>query len=268
MIRSTRQPVLLGTTVLAISLLLPAQTTPKKPAQRNAPTSGTLVLTFAAAVNNPEGQAAAAKLLQALGGAEHVDSVKTLRQKFVLLKQAQKIEGEQTIVYPDQQAQEMKLPQGAVLRVVTPTSAFVVTGSKVEDVPLGEATLSRDTLKHDFLNVMQHIHDPKYAFEGNGQERIDDVDATVVAVNADGTPTRWWIAADGRLLQESFTDMTQAVPTTLTFQYSDWRRFGGLNYPAKYVMQDESGRTVLTMSLVAMQVNAPVDPKLFEKPSK
>jgi hypothetical protein len=268
MIRSRRQLVLLGITVLSISLLLHAQTSPKKPAQKNTPTSGTLVLTFGAAVNNPEGQAAAAKLLQALGGTDHVDAVKTLRQKIIMLKQGQKIESEQTIVYPDKQAQEIKLPQGPVLRVVTPTEAFAVTGSQVSDLPAAEAASSRAALKHDFLNVMQHIHDPKYAFEANGQERIDDVDATIVAVNADGTPTRWWIAADGRLLQECFTDLGQAVPTTLTFKYSDWKKFGGLNYPTRYAMEDESGRTVLTMSLVGMQVNATVDQKLFERPSK
>ena len=258
----------LSITVTCVSLLLSAQTSPRKPGQSNTPTSGTLVLSFGAAVNNPEGQAAAAKLLQALGGAEHVDAVRSLRQKIVLLKQGQKIEGEQTIVYPDEQAQQMTLSHGKSLRVVTPSAAFVVTGSQVSDLPSAEATSSREALKHDFLNVMQHIHDSKYAFEANGQERVDDIDATVVAVNADGTPTRWWIAADGRLLQECFTDLAQAVPTTLTFKYSDWRKFGGLNYPTKYVMLDEGGQTLLTMSLVGMQVNAPVDPKLFEKPSK
>lgn len=268
MTRRQRQPVLIGIATLSLSLLVAAQATPKKPAPNNTPTSGTLVLTFGAAVNNPEGQAAAAKLLQALGGSDHVDAVKSLHQKFVLLKQGKKTDGEQTIVYPDKQAQQMKLPQGTVLRVVTPSEAFVVNGSQVSDLPANESASSRAALKHDFLNVMQHINDPKYAFEANGQERVDDIDATTVAVNADGTPTRWWIAADGRLLQECFTDLTQSVPTTLTFKYSDWRKFGALNYPAKYVMLDEAGQTVLTMSLVGMQVNAPVDAKLFERPKK
>ncbi len=255
----------LAITILLFSLL-PAQTNPKKPPQKN--TSGTLVLSFGAVVNNPEGQAAAERLLKALGSADHVDAVKSLRQKIVTLKQGQKTETEQTIVYPDEQAQQIKMQQGSVLRVVTPSEAFMVKGPQVSDLPANEAASSRAALKHDFLNVMQHIHDPKYAFEANIQERVDDIDATVVSVNADGTPTRWWIAADGRLLQESFTDLAQAVPTTLTFKYSDWRKFGGLNYPTKYLMLDESGNPVLTMSLVGMQVNPTVDPKLFERPSK
>ena len=257
----------LALAILSSSLLL-AQTTPKEPQQRSTPTSGTLVLSFGETVSNPKGQAAAERLLKALGGADQVDAVKSLRQKLVTLKQGQRIEAEQTIVYPGEQAQQIKLPQGSILRVVTPTEAFTVRGAQVSDLPANEAASSRAALKHDFLNVMQHIHDPKYAFEANIQERIDDIDATVVSVNADGTPTRWWIAADGRLLQESFTDLAQAVPTTLTFKYSEWRKFGGLNYPTKYLMLDETGNPVLTMSLIGMQVNPTIDPKFFQKPSK
>src|SRR5215469_7087071 len=147
MIRARWITVLLTFTLLSVSPPLSAQTTPQppanKPAQKNAPASGTLVLSFGAAVNNPEGQAAAAKLLQALGGAEHVDAVKTLRQKILLLRQGQKIEGEQTIVYPDQQAQSLKLSQGTILRVVTPNEAFTVNGSQVKDLPPNEAASSR-----------------------------------------------------------------------------------------------------------------------------
>ncbi len=239
----------------------------QKTTQSN-PSSSTLVLDFNSAVSNPAGQAAAARLLQALGGADEVNGVKTLQQKITTLKQGQRIEGDQTIVYPDKQAQKLRLPQGSVLRVVTPTSSFVVTGAKVEELSAREAAASQDALKHDFINVLQHLHDKKYTFDAIGDDKVSDTVATVVDVTADGVPTRWWIGPDGKLLQERSTDTSQDSPATLTFQYSDWKNFGGLLYPTKYVVLDAGDNPVMTMTLTAMQVNANVDPKLFEKPSK
>ena len=253
-----------------ISALLPVLSTlawSQKTSQSN-PSSSTLVLDFDSRVSNAQGQAAAAKLLQALGGADEVNAVKTLRQKVTIVKQGQRIEGDQTIVYPDKQTQKMRLPQGTVLRVVTPTSAFMVTGSKVQDLSARESASSQAALKHDFLNVLQHLHDKRYAFDAIGDGNVGDTVATVVDVSADDVPTRWWIGPDGKLLQERFTDTGQDTPTTLTFRYSDWKKFGGLDYPTKYLLLDEGDNTVLTMTLTAMEINPDVDSKIFEKPAK
>ena len=255
--------VLVSASLLPFSTLAWSQKTPQ-----STPSSSTLVLGFDSAVNNPEGKAAAAKLMQALGGAEEVDAVKTLHQKITTVKQGQRIEGDQTIVYPDKQAQKLKMSQGTVLRVVTPTTAFMVAGGKVQDLSAREAASSQAALKHDFINVLQHINDKKYAFNAIGDDKVGETMGTVVEVSADGVPTRWWIAADGKLLQERFTDTSQDIPAILTFQYSDWKKFGGLNYPTKYVVLDSGDNLLFTMTLTAMEVNADVDSKLFEKPTR
>ena len=61
--RSAKKTTMIRRRWLAIAMLsfslVTAQTNPKKPPQKNTPTTGTLMLTFGAAVNNPEGQAAA-----------------------------------------------------------------------------------------------------------------------------------------------------------------------------------------------------------------
>jgi len=38
---------------------------------------------------------------------------------------------DQSVVYPDKQAQKIKLPQGEILQVVTPASAFMTMGNQV-----------------------------------------------------------------------------------------------------------------------------------------
>jgi len=48
-------------------------------------------------------------------------------------------------------------------------------------------------------------------------------------------------------------------------KYSEWKSFDGLEYPTKYEMLsgDQAGGS---MTMNTMEVNASVDPKLFEKP--
>jgi len=217
--------------------------------------------------SNAEGMAATAKLLHAMGGEARINAVKTLHQIMVLEQQGAELKIDQSIVYPDKQVQKMTLPQGEVLQVVTPASAFMAMGSQVRELPPVMRNSQITALKRDFVNVLQHTADPKYTFTADAKEKLGEVEATVVDVNADGALTRWWIGPDGNLLQERFTEVGHDGPSTMTMKYSAWKSFDGLQYPTKFEMLngDEPGGS---MTLSAMEVNAAVDPKLFEKPQQ
>ena len=123
---------------------------------------------------------------------------------------------------------------------MTPSAAFMVVGSQVRDLSPAQRASSDAALKHDFLSVLRHINDPKYVFSATGKEKLGDSEATVVDVNADGVSTQWWIAPDGKLLQERFSDTGEKGPTTLTMKYSDWKSFDGLRYPTKYAVSGDT----------------------------
>jgi hypothetical protein len=256
-----------GITALPL-VSVPAQTSAPtlQNSRQEEPASSSIVVDFGPKTSNAEGKVAANKLLEAFGGSAKVDSVISLHQRLSMLRQGQRIAIEQTIVYPDEQAQTINLPQGKELRVVTPSAAFTVVGSQVRDLSPTQRASSDTALKHDFLSVLRHINDPKYVFSATGKEKLGASEATVVDVNADGVSTQWWIAPDGKLLQERFSDTGEKGPTTLTMKYSDWKSFAGLEYPTKYVVNGDTDQPVWTMTLLSMQVNAPVDPKLFQKP--
>jgi hypothetical protein len=252
----------------ALAILPPysliSQQTPVQPRKSSG---SQLTLNFGPTVSNPEGKAAADRFLQAMGGPATVNAVKSLRQTVVALRQGQRMELEQSIVYPDKQAQRMTLPQGRALLVVTPTDAFMVLGGRLQNLPPIERAALDATLQHDFINILQQINDPKYVFVATGHEKVGNAEATVVDVEADGVPTRWWIATDGKLLRERYSDMG-AGGGIQTMTYADWKSFGGLKYPTKYELFDEAGQPPMTMTLTAMEVNATVDPKLFERPAR
>jgi outer membrane lipoprotein-sorting protein len=255
-------------TLLPLGSLFCQQTSakPQNPAPQGS--GSQLNLNFGPAVSNAEGKAAANRFLQAMGGPAKVNSVKTLQQTVAAVRQGQHLEVEQSIVYPDMQAQKMKTPQGLALMVVTPRDAFSIVDGRLHNVSPTQRAAFDQTLKHDFINILQRINNPKYVFVATGREKVGGTEATVVDVEADGVPTRWWIAADGKLLQERYSDVSQAGGTIQVMTYADWKSFGGLNYPTRYELFSEAGQPRLSMTLTAMEVNSAVDRKLFERPTQ
>jgi len=85
--------------------------------------------------SNPEGKAAAEKLTKVLGGEAKVNAVKTLHQSLTLEQEGAEMQIELSVVYPDRQVQTIKTPQGEVIQVLTPASAFLKMGTQVRDLP-------------------------------------------------------------------------------------------------------------------------------------
>lgn len=225
--------------------------------------SSTLIVGFGPTVSDAEGKQAAEKLLQAFGGAAKVNSIKTLHQTVAAVQDGRHIEIEQSIIYPDKQAETMRMPQGKVLLVVTPNDAFMVVGGQAQDLPPDHSSSLNAALKHDPINVLQHINDPSYVFVAAGQQELDGTQATIVDVEAAGIPTRWWIGADGRLLRERYYGEGGMMETVT---YSAWKSFDGLQYPTKYETLNEAGQSKMTMTLTGMQINPAISPSLFQRP--
>jgi zinc protease len=217
--------------------------------------------------SNPEGKAAIAKLVEAVGGAAKVAAVKTVHQHLSMKQEGVQIKIDQNTVYPDKQTQTISMPNGEVRQVVTPAAAFLVMRMKSQDLTPSQLALVISAMKRDFLSVLQHLNDPNYTFNARGKEKLDGAEATVVEVNADGVPARWWIGADGTLLQVEFSEAGKSGPETFTTKYLRWLSFDGLQYPT--IMASFSrGVPQSRMILSDMEVNHEVDPKLFERPQQ
>jgi zinc protease len=214
-----------------------------------------------------EGKAAIAKLIEAMGGTAKVNAVKTLRQYLLMKQEGLVMSIEQSFVYPDKQAQRISMPVAEILQVMTPKVAFISTAKGLKDIPPSDRAPLVAFMKRDLLNVLQHVNDPKYSFTASGKEKIGHTETTVVDVNADGAVMRWWIADDGTLLQEQHSEPGKSGPETLTTRYSIWKTFDGLQYPARReVLSNGEEQAVFIINV--MEVNAALDPKLFEKPQK
>ena len=214
--------------------------------------------------SNAEGRALLTTVVEALGGPEKVKSVRSLRQKATLLVITPaadfKVAMERIAVFPDRLWQKATFPKGEIITSVSPATAFKKGLLGDGDLSASEKAGLLAELKVEPLFVAQHADDPKFAFAATDSEKVGDIEARVLDVNADGVQVHWLVdPKTGRILRA--TDRrTQVV------DFSEWKLVEGLSLPFKrtFVGGVQKGAT---MEIHEIEINPSVDPKLFEKPA-
>jgi zinc protease len=224
-----------------------------------------------AAASNPEGMALIAKVVQALGGAEKVQAVKSIRQKATLLIKTPggeiPIEAEGTTLFPDTTYMKLVTPMGDRVTVLSPAGAFVGMGGETRDMPANMKEETLKTLKRNLIFVAQHASDPKFTFAASGAEKIGDLEAKIVEVGADGVETRWYVdPQSGKVLRTAFQAVGMSGPTLRVTDNLEWMTVDGITLPSKQSIS-ENGQPSGSSTVKEIVINPTVDPKLFERPA-
>ena len=221
------------------------------------------------AASNAEGKALAAKVVEGLGGAAKVQSVKAYQLKGSL-KDAPgvgEIDFERTNVLPDSRYTAMESGMGSLAVVVTPNAAFMAAGGQSQDLAPPQREDINDSIKRDPLNVAQHLNDPKYIFSADGTQKVGEVEGKVLDINADGAHARWVVDPNsGRILQVEFQRLTQGKWVHRVEINSDFRTVDGITEPFKAKLT-EDGQEAGTTEITQFVLNPKVDPKMFERPA-
>lgn len=217
----------------------------------------------------PEGKALIAKVVTALGGAEKISQIKALRTKSAnLMKTPQgdlNLQVTSTMRYPDSISMLISTPMGEITRVVSPEAAFMAREGQSQDLPdTQKADVARD-IQRDQLNVAMHWNDPDYFFAAPGTEKVGDVEAAILDVNAGGNYFRWFVDSAGHVVRAAFKANTPAGPVDRVVDFSDYRVVDGIPIPFTRMTTDNGQQTYST-SIAEAQVNPAVDPSVFKKP--
>lgn len=217
----------------------------------------------------PEARMLMAKVVEGMGGAAKVASVKSLRStgtNIVETPQGEmQIKAEGTVVFPDKVRTVLNTPMGPMTMVYTPASAFMSMSGQTRDMPPSQRGELANSIKRDPLNIAQHANDPKYSFAVVGTEKIGDTAATVVNINANGTPITWYVDPQtGRVLRENYSAVGPTGPVEVSIDYSDWKNIDGIILPMAKVT-NQNGKRVSTERIEGLQINPEIDPKAFEK---
>jgi zinc protease len=224
--------------------------------------------TPAPAASNPEGKALAAKVVDKMGGTAKLKSVRSMHAK--LAQQAKDEPASQmdlTILYPDRMHLAMDSPMGPMNVVFAPAGNYMAAQGQVRPIPPSAAKESLDQIRRDPIYIAAHTDDPKFTFTANGTEKINNIDAKIVDVNADGTAVRWYVdPATSLLLRESYTATNNSGSFKGETDLSEWKVFDGVNLPTRHI-NSQDGKESSVVTFTQVHINPELDPKLFEKPS-
>ncbi|MGD0127220.1 MAG: pitrilysin family protein [Terriglobia bacterium] len=225
----------------------------------------------AATASNSAGQALIAKVIESLGGAAKVKSVKALREKSTVLAKTPQgdmsIGMEEITAFPDQLWQKMRMPMGEMTMVISPSVAFMKSPMGSQDLPGAQKEDGLKELKRHPIFVAQHADDTKFIFAAGGSEKIGDVEAQILDINADGAQVRWYVDPQtGHILRTSAQTIGMSGPGEQIVDYSEWKEVEGMSLPFKLKIK-QSGNDAGSQDIQELQINPAVDPKLFEKPA-
>ena len=223
--------------------------------------------------SNEEGKALAAKVVAALGGETKLATVKALKAHLALTQKTPQgefpMQLETVIVYPDHMHAEMRTPNGTMNVVVTPDAAFVaMPGQGMQNLPAAQKTETLEQIKRDPIFIASHWKDPNVLFNANGSEKVGEVEARIVDVNAAGAAIRWFVdPQNGRILKETYMTLSQSGAVQGETDFDNWKPIGGLTLPIVR-HNKQNGQDSSTAEYTALELNPTVDPKLFKKPAE
>ena len=219
--------------------------------------------------SNPEGKALAAKVVEALGGATKLQSIKTLKTAFAATQTGMPapIQIETTTVYPDHMRVEVQTPQGQFSMITTPQAAFGMAGGHVQDMPESRKSESLAQIHRDPIYIAQHVDDPAFSFAAAGTDKTGGADTAIVDVSGPGVAMRWFVdPPSGKIVRETYKAVGQSGPFDGETAFSEWKAVDGLNLPF-HRANKQNGQDSSSVEFTSFQFNPAVDMKIFEKPA-
>lgn len=220
--------------------------------------------------NSPEAKALFAKVIESLGGAAHVASIKSYREKATLVQktpmgeQTIELESWSSIEAPYRQRQALNVSGMSVSRVVTPDAAFMATPMGVQDMPASQKENALRELRLSTVSLAQRAADPKLSLAVGEGVRVGDVDTRLLTLLLEGAEVKLFVdPANGRVLRR----VVQSGPTEQTIDFSDFKMVGNMNVAFKRAIS-AGGQPAASATLLEYEVNPAIDPKMFERPAK
>jgi len=214
-----------------------------------------------------------AKNLQAKGGTEKWQSVKTVKMTGKIAAQGQEMPLTVYAKRPNLNRQEITLPDGKVVQAFDGTTAWVINPMMGSDVPQvvpgGAAELMKNAA--DFDGALINYKSKGTAIELVGKEKLGDKDVYHLKLTMkSGQVQHYFLDAESGLeIKTSAQVDTGMGPAkqTLDTEMSNYKQVGGIMLPHT-VRQFMNGNKMAEVSVTGVEFNAPVDDSIFSMPKK
>jgi len=222
--------------------------------------------------SNAEGKALAAKVVAAMGGEAKLAGIKSTKASLTITRKTPQgdvpVPMETIIVFPDHLHADLQTPDGNLEIVYTPDAAFMaLPGRGMRDLPASQKAESLEQIKRDPIFIAAHWKDPNVFFHAAGTEKVGNVEARIVDVNAAGAAIRWFVDPQtGHILKETYRTLGPSGPVQGETIMENWKPLGGLTVPLVR-KNKQNGEDSSAAEYTALEVNPTVDSKIFDKPA-
>jgi outer membrane lipoprotein-sorting protein len=213
-----------------------------------------------------------AKNLQAKGGAEKWQSVKSVKMSGKMTAQGTEMPLTVYAMRPNFNRQEITMPAGKAIQAFDGTSAWVVNPMLGIDTPQVVPGPAADFARYsaDFDGALINYKDKGTTIELVGKEQLEGKDVYHLKVTAKGGPLQHYLldATTGLELRTSTQiELGNGQKQTLTSAMSNYKQVNGIMLPHT-VTQTAGDRQLLQWTITSVEFNSIPDDSIFRLPKK
>ena len=212
------------------------------------------------------------RAVAAAGGAERLASVSSLRQAVAAVATTpqgeMQISIEEVHLYPDRYRQQLTLPFGTMVTVVTPEGGFMSTPQGTRDLPESRLADTRKSMRRELVALLRAVDEPGLEAVATDPGSVADRPVERVQVSVgDQLVTLGIDPESGEVLEMVYRGSGfGGAPGEIRKVYSDFRQVGGLRLPYRTSSTFE-GEPYIATTAERIEVDAAVDKALFERPA-
>jgi predicted Zn-dependent peptidase len=225
----------------------------------------------ATAASRARGAELIERAVTAVGGADRLAAVASLRQSGTAVATTpqgeMQIELIELLVFPDRYRQELVLPFGRMVTVVTAEDGFLMTPQGIQEMPEPRRTDARRSMRRELVALLRAHRDEGFEAVALGAGEIDGRAVERVQVAFSGDVIGLAIANDSsEVLEMVFRGSGfGGAPGEIRQSYSDFREVDGLRLPFRTSSTFE-GDPYIAVTTMEIEVDGAVEEGAFQRP--
>ncbi len=226
----------------------------------------------ATAESQEHGMVLIERAVVAVGGADRLAAVSSLHRAGTAVASTpqgqMQLELSEWTVYPDRMRQEMKMPFGTMVTVVTAEGGFMQTPQGVQDLPESRLAETRKSMRRQLLPLLRARLDEGFEAVALGADEVDGRAVDNVQVSLAGDVITLAIASDsGEVVAMTYRGPGfGGAPGEIRQLSSDFREVNGLSLPHKTDSTFE-GDPYIAVTATEVVVDGVVEEGTFKRPA-
>ncbi|HYG77408.1 MAG TPA: pitrilysin family protein [Planctomycetota bacterium] len=223
-----------------------------------------------------EGKKLLAECLKAAGGLEVYQGIQNVRADVILHHKGFKLRGCMRAQMPENVRVDVAGPFGPISQVMAKDAAWKASGSSVTELKPAEAKKNLRTLLHSDLGLLRVLASGKEGYNVQALDPVRENDRELVGVEIESQSLgriKIWFDAQTKLMAKiryvadvTKKDESGSVQKEYDKLFTDHAAFGKMILARTITDKDPAGPQTIEMQ--AVQINAPLDKSLFERPTK